>query len=95
LAGFGLRLGRRNRRGASAQLVALLESLDAAGSVVELLLAGKEGMAASADLDREAAARRGGLIRCAACTGDGGELVVRMDESFGHDASVPQKEHIT
>jgi len=73
--------------------VFLVEALDAACGINELLLAGKEGMAGRTDFNLDILYRRTGLDDIAARTGNGGEFVFGMDtlfHVFPPDASVDQ-----
>src|SRR3954462_639082 len=77
--------GSGGRRGlALAARVLLLEALDAAGGVDELLLARVERVAVRANFDAECAAGRVGLDLVAARAGDDRRLVDRVDSLFGH-----------
>src|SRR6185369_3904612 len=74
-------LGRRRWGGLA---VLLLEALDAAGGVDELLLARVERVAVRADLDHERAAGRVGLGLVPARAGDDGGLVRGVNSLFRH-----------
>ena len=63
--------------------VLLVELVNAAAGVDQLLLAGVEGMALRADFDRDVFLGGAGLDNGAAGAADGGLLVLRMD-SFLH-----------
>ena len=72
------------RRRVGALAVLLLEALDAAGGVDELLLARVERVAGRADVDHERRAGRVGLDLVPAGAGDGRGLVDRMNSLFRH-----------
>ena len=59
--------------------VLLIELINTAAGINELLLAGVEGMALGADLDGDAGTGGAGLDGCAASALDNGGLIVRMD----------------
>ena len=59
--------------------VLLVELINAAAGIDQLLLAGVEGVALRADLDGDAGAGRAGLDGCAASALYNGGLIVRMD----------------
>ena len=63
--------------------VLLVELVNAAAGVDQLLLAGVEGVAVGADFDGDVGLGGAGLDNCTACAADNGGLVVRMD-SFLH-----------
>ena len=62
--------------------VLLVELIDAAAGIDELLLAGVERVALGADLDGDVLLRGAGLIHGAAGAADRGRLVIRMDTVF-------------
>src|SRR5262245_22966346 len=66
-------------------LVLLLEALDAAGGVEQLLLAGVEGVAARADVHRERAAGRGHRVTGTTGARHRGGAVARVDRGLRHD----------
>src|SRR5690606_9823236 len=70
---------------AGAAAVLLVEPLDAAGAVEQLLLAGVVGVAVGADVDAEIAARREGVVHHPAGAGDLRRAVVRMVGGRLHD----------
>src|ERR1041385_1585218 len=73
-------LGSRLRRRRLLPLgVALLETVDAAGRVDELLFAGEERVALRADLDAQLLARRAGRPGLAAGAVDRNFLIFRVD----------------
>src|SRR5205807_5887306 len=76
-------LGLRRRCRRSQLLgVLLLEAVDTAGRVHQLLLAGEEGMALRADLDAQLFLGGAGRPRLAACAVDGNLLILGMDVCF-------------
>src|SRR5688500_7708585 len=70
--------------------VLLLEALDPAGAIHDLLPAGIERMAFGADVDGERAARRARGEAGAARAGDGGLFVLGMDFRLHGDLCAPQ-----
>src|SRR5688572_1005645 len=78
-------LGGRRRDGPLLPVL-LVEPLDPAGGVEELLLAGIEGMAGRADVRHERRARRVGLDLVAARAADGGWLVQGVKTLLRHGA---------
>ena len=62
--------------------VLLVELVNAAAGVNELLLAGVERVALGADLDGDVLLRGAGLVHGAAGAADRGRLVIRMDTVF-------------
>src|SRR5262249_28735304 len=77
------------RRRARVLLVPLLEALDAACGIDQLLAAGEEGMAARADLDAQVLPRRAGLERRAARTDHRNLVVLGMNLAFNGGTSSP------
>ena len=59
--------------------VLLIELINTAAGINELLLAGVERMALGADLNGDAGTGRAGLDSCAASALDNGGLIIRMD----------------
>ena len=62
--------------------VLLVELVNAAAGVNELLLAGVERVALGADLDGDVLLRGAGLVHGAAGAADRGRLIIRMDTVF-------------
>src|SRR5262245_35345014 len=71
--------------GLGGRLVALLEALDAAGRVDQLLLAGEERVALRADLEPQLGVGRPGLERLPAGAGDGDHVVLGVNPALHGD----------
>src|SRR4051794_21176395 len=78
--------GKTSRCAARLRLlrVLLVEAIDPAGGIHQLLLAGEERMAVRADVDAEVAAGRERVVDRAACAGDVRRAIVGMTSCFFH-----------
>ena len=67
-------MGLKAELPSALDVVALLEPLDAAGGVHQMLLAGEEGVALRADFHLDVLGRGLGLDHVSACAGDRGVI---------------------